>query len=121
MLCLNQDFNNRITKDQQAFGKNYERPTSEFFVDSIRTEEEMNDIEEILSDQENKKLLVNILQPLTHPVISYVEIFSYIISYVEQGALSIMHITKRGWRNFKKTKSGIFYEKCNLLQFPILF
>ena len=81
----------------------------------------MNDIEESLSDQENKKLLVSISQPLTHPAISYVEIFSYIISYVEQGALSIIHITKRGCRIFKKTKNGFFYEKCNLLQFPISF
>ena len=54
-------------------GKNYERPTSKVFVDQIRTEEEMNDIEESLSDQENKKLLVGILQPLTYPVISCVE------------------------------------------------
>ena len=75
----------------------------------------MNDIEESLSDQENKKLLVSILQPLTHPVISYVEIFSYIISYVEQGAWSIINITKRGCIFFKKTKNGIFYNKCSLL------
>ena len=69
---------------------------------------------ESLSDQENKKLLVSILQLLMHPVIS--EIFSYIISYVEHVALSIIHITKRGCRISKKTKNGFFYEKYNLLQ-----
>ena len=100
-------------------GKNYERPKSEFFVDRIRTKEEMNDIEESLSDQENKKLLVSILQPLTHPVISYVEIFSYIISYVEQGALSIIHITKRSCRFFKKTENGIFMK--NAIYYSFLF
>ena len=75
----------------------------------------MNDIEESLSDQENKKLLVSITQPLTHPAISYVEIFSYIISYVEQGAWSFINITKRGCRIFEKTKNGIFYNKYSLL------
>ena len=97
-------------------GKNYERPKFEFFVDQIRTKEEMNDIEESLSDQENKKLLASILQPLTHPVISHVEIFSYIISY---GALSIIHITKRGCRFFKKTGNGIFMK--NAIYYSFLF
>ena len=54
-------------------GKNYETPISEFFVEHIRTEEEMNDMEESLSDHENKKLMVSIPQPLTHFVILYVE------------------------------------------------
>ena len=97
-------------------GKNYERSKFEFFVDQIRTKEEMNDIEESLSDQENKKLLASILQPLTHPVISHVEIFSYIISY---GALSIIHITKRGCRFFRKTENGIFMK--NAIYYSFLF
>ena len=33
--------------------KNYKRPTSEYFVYQIKIEEEMNDIEESLSDQES--------------------------------------------------------------------
>ena len=40
---------------------NYERATTEFFVDQKGAQEEMNDIEESLSDQENKMFLESIL------------------------------------------------------------
>ena len=53
---------------------NYERATTEFFVDQKGIQEEMNDIEESLSDQENKMFLESILWPLTYPVVSYVKI-----------------------------------------------
>ena len=53
---------------------NYERATTEFFADQKGTQEEMNDIEESLSSQENKMFLGSILWPLTYPVVWYVKI-----------------------------------------------
>ena len=100
MLCWTQDFNNRIGEElRKANIQNFCWPDKNWRKDE----------EDRLSDQGNKKLLVSILTPLTHPVISYIEIFSYIISYAEQGALSIINVTKGDCRIFKTN------EKWNLL------
>ena len=54
ILFWTQDVNNRI-------GEEIRKTNIRIFFWPARTEEEMNDMEESLSDQENKNLLVNIL------------------------------------------------------------